>query len=256
MNPSKIEIVNLVIGYEDKDSSTFPIVNAAISQGELIGVIGRNGVGKSTLLRTIARMQPKKSGEILIDGRSITLFQSADLSRLISFIPAEPIHAPNMTVFEFISLARYPYHGWFETLDDVDITKINSAIECVYITHLINREIDSLSDGERQRAMIAFALAQDTDIILMDEPTAFLDLPTKFEIVHLLKDLTINGKTILFSTHDLQTSFNLVDKYWMMLKDEILFGTPLELAGSGGFNEFFQGTNIFFDTATGNFQMP
>jgi iron complex transport system ATP-binding protein len=252
---SIIELINLEIGYSDRyiPSNQFPIINKSIVRGELIGLIGRNGVGKSTLLRTITNLQLKKSGEILLNGKPIDLIDNQELSHLISYIPAEPVHAPNMTVKEFISLARYPYHGWFESLDKTDWAVIHSSIDIVHIKHLMEREIDSLSDGERQRAMIAFALSQDTDIILMDEPTAFLDLPTKFEIIHLLKELSLKGKTIIFSTHDLQTSFQEVDKFWLMLRDEIISGSPMELAKSGAYNKFFEGTNVFFDTNTGNF---
>jgi len=250
-----IDITNLRIGFDisAKSELFYPLINASAYNGDFIALIGRNGVGKSTFLRSIARLQPIISGDVLIKGVPYRNIERSEFSKILSFIPAEPIHAANMNVSEFVAIARYPYKGWFGSISNEDKDIVNQAIESVNLINLSHRELDSLSDGERQRAMIAFALAQDSDIILMDEPTAFIDLPSKYEIVKLLKNLSLKGKTVIFSTHDLHTAIREVDTIWLMLDDGLICGAPEDLALSNTLNRLFENTEVYLDFSTGTF---
>lgn len=250
-----IDIVNLEIGFDltAKSNPFYPTINVSASKGDFIALLGRNGVGKSTFMRTIARLQPPISGDIKILGNSFNKIERVEFSRRLSYIPAEPIHAANMTVYDFVSLARHPYNGWFGVIGQLDKEIIHSALEHVNLLSFSNRELDTLSDGERQKAMIAFAFAQDSDIVLMDEPTAFIDLPAKYEIVQLLKELTLKGKTVIFSTHDLHTAIREVDTLWLMLNDGLMVDSPEDLALNGSLNRLFNGTDIYLDLVTGGF---
>jgi iron complex transport system ATP-binding protein len=252
---SILDIVNLEIGFDLKTKSMpfYPLVNVSSTKGDFIALLGRNGIGKSTFLRSIARIQPFIAGDVRIKGTSINRIERIEFSKKLSFIPAEPIHAANMTVLEFVTLARYPYNGWFGAISNSDREMIHSALEHVSMQNFSNRELDTLSDGERQKAMIAFAFAQDSEIILMDEPTAFIDLPAKYEVVRLLKDLTLRGKTVIFSTHDLHTAIREVDTIWLMLKDGLKVGSPEDLALDSTLNRLFDGTDIYLDSITGGF---
>lgn len=250
-----IEVKHLQVGYNGKSTSDFnyPEINVTALNNELIALVGRNGVGKSTLLRTIARLQKSIAGNILINGKEVEKTDRNKLATLLSFIPAEPVHSPNTTVYDFVSLARYPYHSWFDALNTSDKFVIERALKAVEMVSYKNRQIDRLSDGERQRAMIAFAIAQDTPIILMDEPTAFLDLPNKFEVVRLLKEQSENGKTVILSTHDIQTAFGFVDTIWLMLPDGLRVGAPEDMVLTDAINRLMKDTLVKFDLNTGQF---
>ncbi len=250
-----IDIKGLVAGYRNGQEIAFryPAFDAVAHCGELIALVGRNGVGKSTLLRTLTRLKPVLDGAVRINGRYIDDISGNDFARLVSFIPSEPAHASHTNVYEFVCMARYPYHGWFESLQMSDSLLVERAIDSVGLTNLKKRYIDNLSDGERQRAMIAFAIAQDTPIIIMDEPTAFLDLPNKFEVMRLLREQSLQGKTIIISTHDLQTAFGLVDTIWLMLPKGIKIGAPEDLVLSGILNKLVDNTPVYFDAKSGQF---
>jgi len=250
-----IDITDLRIGFDfsAKSELFYPLITASTFKGDFIALIGRNGVGKSTFLRSIARLQPIISGDVFIKGQPYRGIGRSEYSKILSFIPAEPIHAANMSISEFVAIARYPYKGWFGSISNEDKDIINHAIESVNLINLSNRELDSLSDGERQRAMVAFALAQDSDIILMDEPTAFIDLPSKYEIVKLLKDLSLKGKTVVFSTHDLHTAIREVDTIWLMLDDGLTCGAPEDLALNNTLNRLFENSEVYLDFSTGTF---
>lgn len=255
MNGVVIDIKGLVSGYRNGSASAYryPAFNAVALRGELIALIGRNGVGKSTLLRTLARIQPSLDGNVLIKGVNFQQISGSEFAQLVSFIPSEPAHASHTTVYEFVSMARYPYRGWFEALSNDDRKLVDDAISAVGMQDFRSRFIDNLSDGERQRVMIAFAIAQDTPIIMMDEPTAFLDLPNKFEVMRLLREQALKGKTVIISTHDLQTAFGLVDTIWLMLPDGIRVGAPEDIVLSGNLNRLMDDTPVFFDLKSGQF---
>ncbi|MEI6143341.1 MAG: ABC transporter ATP-binding protein [Mariniphaga sp.] len=254
-----IALTNLSIGYKGK-SSSHKVVKENISvyalKGELVALIGGNGVGKSTLLRTIAGFQPPISGEVLIKGKSVDSYRESELALTLSFVSTEIIRVPNLTVFDLVSLGRYPYTNWFGKLMDEDRLVVEESIRAVGLQGYENCPINYISDGERQKAMIARTLAQDTDIIVLDEPTAFLDLSNKYEIVHILHRLAREkGKTVLFSTHDLTTAIAESDRIWLMLDQSVEQGAPEDLILNGSFSSLFKSDHLYFDPEKGDFRI-
>ena len=205
MDAETIILKNLCIGYRTKNNirTVAEGINAAIRQGELTCLLGANGIGKSTLLRTLSAFQPKLGGEILIKSQEIDAFTDKELSRVIGVVLTEKPDIRNMTVRELVALGRSPYTGFWGTLHDEDWQVVDEAIDAVRISGLRERMVHTLSDGERQKVMIAKALAQQTPVIFLDEPTAFLDFPSKVEMMQLLRRLAREQqKTIFLSTHD------------------------------------------------------
>jgi iron complex transport system ATP-binding protein len=231
-----------------------PPLNAFALRGELIAVVGQNGIGKSTLLRTITGLQDTMGGTVYLQGKALVEYTRHNLAQFIGYISTEPVRVSNMKVFDLVSLGRYPYTNWIGKFSSTDNEIVADAIEKVGMQHLTGRYINELSDGERQRAMIARVLAQDTDIMVMDEPTAFLDIKSKYEIVHLLHDLSKNkGKTIIFSTHDLPTAISESDKIWLTLKDSFIEGAPEDLIINNAFNRVFDDSVVKFNDSDGSF---
>lgn len=207
MKSETIRIDSLSIGYRGKSSVKVVAANynATINSGELTCLLGANGVGKSTLLRTLSAFQPKISGHIFIQGKDISDYTDSDLSTVISVVLTEKCDVRNMTVTELVGLGRSPYTNFWGTLTKDDRRIVEHSIELVRAGELKDRMVHTLSDGERQKVMIAKALAQETPVIFLDEPTAFLDFPSKVEIMQLLHRLSREtGKTIFLSTHDLE----------------------------------------------------
>lgn len=179
-----------------------------------------------------------------------------ELAKSVSFVSTEIIQVSNMTLFELIALGRFPYTNWLGRLNRNDDHLIREAIHMVGLDHLLYKNINEVSDGERQRAMIARTLAQDTEIIILDEPTAFLDMPNKYEIIHLLSELSRHkGKTIVFSTHDLNIALQEADKIWLMLPDGIVTGSPEDLILSHAFKPVFEKTKLHFDEQKGEIRI-
>jgi len=254
-----IALNNAAIGYKGKSNST-NVVKSGISvyalKGELVAVIGGNGVGKSTLLRTIAGFQPPFGGDVLIRGEHVDAYREKELALIMSFVSTEIIRVPNLSVFDLVSLGRYPYTNWFGKLLDEDRHIVEEAIKSVGLQGYENRMVNYISDGERQKAMIARTLAQDTNVIVLDEPTAFLDLSNKYEIVHILHELASEkGKTILFSTHDLTTAIAESDRMWLMLDNSVEQGAPEDLILNGNFEFLFHNDHLFFDPEKGDFRI-
>ena len=254
-----IDLVNASIGYKLR-STAKKVIKSAISvyalKGELVAVIGENGIGKSTLLRTIAGFQPSVEGDIEIRGRNISTFRERELALLMSFVSTEIIRVSNLSVFDLVSLGRYPHTNWFGKLLDEDRCFIEEAISAVGLKGYENRMVNKLSDGERQKVMIARSLAQNTELIVLDEPTAFLDLSNKYEIVHILHQLAREkGKTILFSTHDLTTAIAEADRFWLMLEESVEQGAPEDLILNGSFDTIFHSKYLFFDQEKGDFRI-
>ncbi len=248
-----VVLQNLSIGYLTKGNQKVVAtgLSVAINRGELTCLLGRNGIGKSTLLRTLSAFQPKLGGEILIDGKSLDTYTDKQLSRQIGIVLTEKPDVQNMTVDELVGLGRSPYTGFWGTLDDNDRQIVNESIRLVGIESLQGRMIHTLSDGERQKVMIAKALAQQTPIIFLDEPTAFLDFPSKVEMMQLLHRLAANEqKTIFLSTHDVELSLQLADCIWLMEPDHLSVGTPRQLADAGALDRFITHDGIVFDKDT------
>ena len=252
MATETIILKELSIGYHTKNGTRVVAegINAAIQSGELTCLLGANGVGKSTLLRTLSAFQPALFGEIIIRSQEISAYTDKELSRLIGVVLTEKPDIRNMTVRELVALGRSPYTGFWGTLHDADWQVVDEAINAVRISKLRERMVHTLSDGERQKVMIAKALAQQTPVIFLDEPTAFLDFPSKVEMMQLLRRLAKEEqKTIFLSTHDFELALQVADKLWLMT-DELHIGTPHELAQSGALAGYVERPGITFDAQT------
>jgi iron complex transport system ATP-binding protein len=253
-----IKLQNLEIGYRSsggREAAVFCPLSVEINHSEMVGLIGRNGIGKSTLLRTIAGILKPLKGNVLIRDQKISQFSGNELARLVSYVSTEHIGNMHIKVHELIALGRFPYTGWFGRLDYVSRQKISDAAEQTNVTHLMQKPAHELSDGEQQRVMIARALAQDTPIIILDEPTAFLDLPARYVILKILNELTQrNHKTILFSTHDLSVAMEVADKLWLMAEGEIFQGAPEDLLISKVFRKLFINSPAEFDIRSSSFR--
>ena len=254
-----LETNDLDIGYQlrGEQKVLHQKLNISLAEGELTSLLGVNGVGKSTLLRTLAGFQPKLSGDILLDGRSIDSFSQRERAKLVSVVLTDRVVVGDLFVYEIVALGRHPYLGFFGRHTSADHAVIEEVVHSVGIEELTHRRISSLSDGERQKVMIAKALAQQTPIIILDEPTAFLDLPSRIEITMLLRKLSDGmGKSILLSTHDLDLALDLSDKLWLMGKErEVACGAPEDLVLSGVFNSYFERDSIIFDRSIGRFRL-
>lgn len=251
------ETVELTIGYSSRRRSVRVMEHLSVSagSGELVALIGRNGAGKSTLLRTLVSLQPPMGGTVRLQGRDLRTIGSSILPRIVSFTSTEPVAERNITVREAVSLGRFPYTNWIGTMTAADREAVDHALEDTGILALAGRSIDSISDGERQRTLIARSLAQDTDLLVMDEPTAFLDLPSRYGIVSLLRKLTREkGKCVVYSTHDLDTALNEADRIWLMHGDGITEGAPEDLILSGTIADAFESPLLSFSSQEGTFR--
>ncbi|MBN1988412.1 MAG: ABC transporter ATP-binding protein [Bacteroidales bacterium] len=259
MQKNTIELRDLAIGYRNRQGvrTVAQGISAHIFSGELTCLLGANGIGKSTLLRTLSAFQPKLSGQIFIQGTEIASYSEQSLATLVSVVLTEKLDIRNMSVRELVALGRSPYTGFWGKLMPDDQAAIDRAIALVRIEGLAHRMVHTLSDGERQKAMIAKALAQDTPIIFLDEPTAFLDFPSKVEMMQLLHRLSrATHKTIFLSTHDLELALQIADKIWLMDdRAPIRVGTPEDLSLNGDLSGFFARKGILFDRETGLFRV-
>lgn len=258
-NNIAIELRDLTIGYHrgNYQLKILQNLNAVLHKGELVCLVGENGVGKSTLLRTISGVQQPLSGEVFIAHRSLRDISSIELAKTISLVLTDRIYAGNLSVKELVALGRYPYTNWLGNLRKEDQKKIYWALEITGTQYLEDQLIGELSDGQFQKALIARALAQDSDMIILDEPTAHLDLVNKIIILKLLKDLASNtGKSILMATHELELSLQIADFIWMTYKnDKMVTGTPEDLIINGSFNKMINHDAILFDKLHGRFQI-
>lgn len=257
MSSSKILILDtLKIGYVSgrHEKILVPPLNASVNKGELIAVIGRNGIGKSTLLRTLAGLQPSLGGEILFDNKKIRDYSRSELAQKVGYISTEIIKASNLNVYDLVALGRFPYTDWMGNIDNENHKSIISALEKTGMLEFKERLVSELSDGERQRTMIARILAQDTGIMIMDEPTAFLDIGSKYEIINLLHLLSHkNEKTIIFSTHDLNMAISQADKIWLVLDNKLIEGAPEDLMIAGAFDHLFDSPEVQFNSENGSY---
>lgn len=249
-----IELHNVTLGYGDR--VLMADASVGFGWGELTALIGRNGTGKSTLLRTIAALTRPQSGYITISGEDSSRLSMREIASRIAFVSTDDVRVQNLHVWDVVSLGRAPYTNWVGRLTEEDRVKVRESLALVGMEAFAEASMDSLSDGERQRVMIARALAQDTPIILLDEPTAFLDLPNKYEICLLLKRLAHKeGKCILFSTHDLSIAIELCDTIAMIEGGKFHYGTAEMLMEEGVMQRIFESTQIEFDRERGNVRL-
>ncbi|MGN0220497.1 MAG: ABC transporter ATP-binding protein [Prevotella sp.] len=256
---ASIQVCNLTTGYRAKHQDTMVTkgVNASLYRGRLTCLLGPNGAGKSTLLRTLCAFQPAMAGDIIVEGKNLKDYTERELSKVISIVLTDRLHLNDMTMEELVGMGRSPYTGFWGRLSEEDHHIIDEVIALVGIGHLHGRLMQTLSDGERQKVMIAKALAQETPIIFLDEPTAFLDYPSKVEIMQLLQQLSRKkNKTIFLSTHDLELALQIADSIWLMNKEKGLrVGNPEDLSLSGDMSSFFEHEGVVFDHDLGLFRI-
>lgn len=254
---SSIIISDLSTGYSSGRhvSTVTSGINASLTPGKLTCLLGPNGAGKSTLLKTLSGFLRPLSGKIIINGRNITDYSDHELAKVIGVVLTERIHIANMSVDELVALGRSPYTGFFGRMSRDDRNIVDEALKRVGIENLRSRMIHTLSDGERQKTMIAKALAQETPVIFLDEPTAFIDYPGKVEIMQLLARLCHEGgKTVFLSTHDVELALQIADRLWLIDKtDGVTTGSPEDLALSGDLARCFQREGVRFDPGAGQF---
>lgn len=250
---------SLSIGYAKGKNKTFvqSDLDLYLNRGEMVCLIGPNGSGKSTLMRTLSGVQKSLGGKIEIDGKDISKFSQKDLALKIALVLTDRVEVENATVRDIVALGQHPYTHWLGGMTEKGKEKINEAIRLAHLEHKKFNFINELSDGEKQRVMIAKALAQDTPLIFLDEPTAHLDLPSRVDIMLLLHKLAhTTGKAILISTHELDLALQAGDRIWLMSENGgVINGLPEDLVLNGTFNQVFQNESYYFNTTNGNFSM-
>lgn len=255
-NTPVIELQNLSIGYR-KGKTIHTItsdINLKLNAGKLITLIGANGIGKSTLLRTITKIQAPISGTVIVNNKNLSLFTANELAQNLSVVLTEKLPTSNLTVFELVALGRQPYTNWIGKLTNRDIAKIEEAIHLTDIQDIQDKKHFEISDGQLQKVLVARALAQDTPLIILDEPTTHLDLHHKVSLCKLLLKLTHEtNKCILFSTHDIDLAIQLSDEMIVMTPENVYFDQPCNLIQKGVFTSLFQDEAILFDANKGKF---
>lgn len=252
---SVLSLCNISVGYDGKE--ILSDVNFALSQGEIAVLIGANGSGKSTLLKTIAGVSLPLHGTIEIAGAPLGTYRRRKLAALLAVVFTDRSGGGDLTVEECVSLGRLPYTGPLRRLDDSDHALIMSAIKAVGLQDKITRKLATLSDGERQKTMIARALAQQSKLIILDEPTAFLDVAGRYEIMALLRRLASDGHSIILSTHDIAPAIAVADKLLVIDKSvgSLFAGSKSEIIASGAIDRAFTGSNLKFDPVKGDFTL-
>jgi iron complex transport system ATP-binding protein len=253
-----ISIHNVQIGYRASKSPKVVAskLNADLKSGEMTCLLGSNGTGKSTLMKTICGFIKPLAGDIYVNGKDVSLMDEKELSKVVAVVLTEKIQVPNATVYELVSYGRSPFTGFLGRLSREDKDNVHRAIDICGISNKKYSLLSSLSDGERQKATIAKALAQETPIILLDEPTAFLDMAARVEIMQLLRKLACEtGKSVLMSTHDLDLALQMSDRLWLLNAEEISAGSPEDLILNNSFQTMFSRKGIEFDNKTGMFKV-
>ena len=242
-----ISLQNLTVGYGEK--AILSEINQTLEPGRLVCLLGSNGVGKSTILRTLAGFLQPLAGKVLLDGKDLSSLSLSQRSKTVSIVLTERVEVQQMSVRELVEMGRSPYTGFFGKLTKEDKQIVGEAIEMVGISNLAERTIDTLSDGERQKAFLAKALAQQTPIILLDEPTAFLDFHAKISTLRLMQKLAHEtNKIILMSTHDVEMALRLSDLLWIVQDGKIQTGTTASLTESGILRQFLGDEAISMQT--------
>jgi iron complex transport system ATP-binding protein len=250
---------DLAVGYRSRrrQRAVLEQVNLTARRGELVCLLGPNGIGKSTLLRTLARMQPALWGSVELGGADLRGISQIELARRLGVVLTERPLLEALPVRRIVELGRYPHSGWFGRITEHDRAVVQWAIDAVGAGHLAERDFAQLSDGERQRVMVARALAQEPVLLVLDEPTAFLDVPSRVELMGLLQRLTRDsGLAVVVSTHDLELALRSADVVWLVMPGgDLLVGAPEDLVLAGGFARAFEGRHIRFDPRERSFRL-
>jgi iron complex transport system ATP-binding protein len=260
MGQSLLVAENLAIGYGVQQRPRRIVARQLklnLYAGELVCLLGPNGAGKSTLLRTLCGMLPPLQGQIRLLGEDLRQLHPLDIARQLSVVLTEQTDAGALSVYALVALGRYPYTDWSGRLTAIDEARVRQAIHAVGATALAQRPVNELSDGERQKVMIARALAQEPRVLLLDEPTAFLDLPRRVEIIGILGRLAREtGQAVLLSTHDLDLALRSADKLWLLPQGGPLkIGVPEDLVLNGAFQSVFHSEGVEFDAYAGAFKL-
>lgn len=246
----------LSVGYTTGKGQTIIAhdIDITLEQGSLTALIGANGIGKSTLLRTLTGIQPPLTGEIYLNDKSLSTYSSKELAQNLAIVLTESLPPSNLTVFELVALGRQPYTNWLGSLSGEDLIQVEKAMQLTQIEALAAKKHYEISDGQLQKVLIARALAQDTPLIILDEPTTHLDLLHKVNLLRLLKKLALEaGKCILYSTHDLDLALQMSDRIIVMNGQKTIHGTPQYLIQEKVFDTLFNDPNIIFDPIKGGF---
>ncbi len=248
MKNTVLNISDLTIGYKSSKTIVATDISFSLEKGKLIALIGANGIGKSTLLKTITTSEKPLSGTVLLNGKNIEDFSPKELATQLSVVFTEKLPPSNLSTYEVIALGRQPYTNWLGDLTPLDKEKINQAISLVNVNDLLHKKHYELSDGQLQKVLIARALAQDTELLILDEPTTHLDLLHKVGVFKLLKNLAVQTqKCILFSTHDVELAIDFCDQIILMTPGKTQKNSPENLINSGAFEELFSGGSVVFD---------
>ena len=247
-----IHLKSFAIGHQ-KGHVLLRQLDLCVNRGEMVALIGRNGTGKSTLLKSMIGLLDPLEGVCLLEGAALDGYSLPRRAQKISFVSSHLDYLPALSVGELVALGRMPYTGWTGRLKSGDRARISQALEDLQLAPLRERKLDCLSDGERQRAMIARALVQDTPLMVLDEPTAFLDIPNTYEMIRLLSKIRDGGRSVVYSTHDLETAMQCADKMWVIQEDAVQEGSPEDLGISGMYEDLFSTSGIGFDEQAGRF---
>jgi iron complex transport system ATP-binding protein len=252
-----LSTTNLSIGYKTKKGNTIlhSTINLAFPKGSLSAVIGANGVGKSTLIRTLTKAQQTIGGDIFLNGINANQIDHIDWATKVSVVHTKAPISMNLTVFELVRLGRHPYTNWIGALKDNDHKIVEQAMIATDVMQYKERKCHELSDGQLQRVLIARAIAQDTPVIILDEPTTHLDLHHKSYILTLMRELANQGKTIIFSTHDIDLVIDLCDYFVVMLPEQLYFDVPNRLIANKVLNKLFGEERVTFDAKTRRFTL-
>ena len=244
-----ITLSNLTVGYGSHRLITG--ASCSLPDAALVALIGRNGAGKSSLLRVMAGITSAQEGGVEVDDKDVASMTVRDRARTIAFVTTQRLRVPDLQCRDVVGMGRAPYTGWAGRLSATDIAVVDQSLAAVGMAGYASRTMDKMSDGECQRVMIARALAQDTHVILLDEPTSFLDMPNRYEICTLLRDLAHQQqKTIIFSTHELDIALDLSDRMMLIDGEGLVCGTPDEIVASGDIQRLFRNSTVTFDPAT------
>lgn len=259
MNTLLLQTENLTVGYGGRREKPHVIargLDLALPAGSLVCLLGPNGVGKSTLLRTLAGLQRPLSGRVRLGSDDVHALPPRQLAKRLSVVLTERVDAGLLSAYALVALGRHPYTNWRGDFSRHDKEMVDKAIVAVGAEALAARPFNELSDGEKQKVMIARALAQEPDVMILDEPTAFLDLPRRVEIMMILRRLTQEqGKAVLLSTHDLDLALRSADVVWLMENGRIHTGAPEDLVIGGQLARAFANEGVHFDVMSGSFHV-